>query len=278
VSSIGNVARQAGLPTVKPRTVMDRLTRVGFLCKGVVYLLIGALALLAALHEGGETTDQRGVVQRIAAESYGSVALIVIAGGLLAYALWRFLCALRDCEGEGSDARGIANRTGDFISGLIYSGIAVYALKLLAGRAPGTGDATRSWTARLLDLPAGPLLVIVLGVIVVGCGLFQMQHGLQEGFRKHLRLSEVSAKARVWALRAGKWGYATRGVILGVMGGALIMAGLDTNARRAKGLEATLDTIAAKSYGDVVLAFVAAGLICYGLYCMFEARYRSVPQ
>jgi hypothetical protein len=79
-------------------------------------------------------------------------------------------------------------------------------------------------------------------------------------------------------LRAGKWGYATRGVILGVMGGALIMAGLDTNPRNAKGLEATLDTIAGKSYGDLVLAFVAAGLICYGLYCMVEARYRSVPQ
>jgi hypothetical protein len=67
-------------------------------------------------------------------------------------------------------------------------------------------------------------------------------------------------------------------VILGVMGGALILAGLETNARKAKGLEATLDAIARTSYGDLLLAVVAAGLICYGLYCMVEARYRRVPQ
>jgi hypothetical protein len=112
MSAIGDIAEETGLSNVRPRTLMDRMTRIGFLCKGVVYLLVGVLALMAALHEGGETTDQRGVMHRVAEQPFGGLALAVIAMGLFAYALWRFLCAIRDCEREGSDASGIGKRAG----------------------------------------------------------------------------------------------------------------------------------------------------------------------
>ena len=91
---------------------LQKLTRIGFACKGVVYLLIGLLALKAAFHQGGETTDRQGAMQRIAAQPFGEYALVFLGVGLLAYAVWRLLCGVMDLEHEGDKPTGLAKRIG----------------------------------------------------------------------------------------------------------------------------------------------------------------------
>jgi hypothetical protein len=42
-----------------------------------------------------------------------------------------------------------------------------------------------------------------------------------------------------------------------------------------KGLDAVFRSVAA-SAGGWLLALLACGLLCYGLYCLIEARYRDL--
>jgi hypothetical protein len=257
---------------------LETLTRIGFACKGVVYFLVGVLALLAALGNGGETTDQRGVLRRIAEQPFGEFALVVIAVGLFAYSLWRFLSAIYDTEGEGRDKKGIAKRVGYAISGFIYAGVAYTALRLVLGdgSAAQGGNAPQAWTARLLNAPAGTLLVIAVGLGVIAFGIYQIRKGWKEKFMDKMRTRQMSATERDWCARAGKAGLAARGVVFGMAGMFLIVAGVRHNPGEARGLDGALDTLASQPFGPYLLGLVSIGLAGYGIYSVFAARYRTV--
>jgi Domain of Unknown Function (DUF1206) len=255
--------------------VLETLTRVGFACKGVVYLLIGLFAVLAAFQHGGETTDQRGVIQTIATQPFDEFSLAIIGIGLLAYASWRILSAIADTEGEGSDAKGKAKRTGYFMAGVVYAGIAMYAFRLLMGDSGGSADQTQTWTARLMEAPAGTYLVAAAGLILSAAGIAQIIHGWKQEFRRHLQLGDHGTAGH-WAIRAGQWGYIARGIVFGVIGALIVSAAIQHSPGRAKGLEGALDTLAAQPFGQWLLAFVGAGLTCYGIYSLIEAKYRRV--
>jgi hypothetical protein len=262
-------ARKAG-------SALLTFTRVGFASKGIVYLLIGLLALKTAFREGGETTDRDGAIQYIAGQPFGEVALVIIGVGLLAYAAWRILCGAMDLEHEGDRPTGLAKRLGYFASGALYASAGLFALKLLTGDGGRKGNGAAHWTARLMDAPAGTLLVILAGVGIVIFGLIQIRNGWKEKFRKHLQAGAMSSEPKRWAVRAGKWGYVARGMVFSTIGVFLISAATRHDPSRARGLEGALDALAAQPYGQWLLAFVAAGLACYGVYCFVEARYRRL--
>lgn len=256
--------------------MLEKLTRIGFGSKGIVYFIVGLLAALAAFGRGGQTTGKEGAITKLADQPFGEFALILIAAGLAAYAFWRLLCAVADTEGEGNSAKGLAKRVGYMVSALVYGGASWYSAKLLMGSATGKGHSAESLTADFMSAPAGPILVMLAGTAVIIAGIMQMREGWQERFRKHLRMAEMSRAEARTALRAGRLGYMARGVVFAIIGALLLTAGLQSDPRRAGGLEDALDTLAAQPYGQVLLAIVASGLICYGVYCGFEARYRRV--
>jgi hypothetical protein len=266
------------IDSVRHSNWLETLTRIGFACKGIVYFLVGVLALMAALGNGGETTDQRGVMGRIAEKPLGEFALGVIAAGLFAYALWRFLSAIYDTEGEGSDKKGIATRIGYTISGFIYSGFAYTALRLVMGdgSAAQGGNATQTWTARLLNAPGGTFVVIAVGVGVIAFGISQIRNGWKEKFMDKMRTRQMSATERDWCAHAGKAGYAARGVVFAIVGTFLVAAALRHNPGEVRGLEGALDTLSAQPFGPYLLGLVSLGLAGYGIYSMFAARYRTV--
>ena len=76
---------------------IERLARVGFAAKAVLYTMVGVLALQAALGNGGDTTGSQGALQKFVAQPFGAVALVVIAAGLFGYAAWRVTEAALDC-------------------------------------------------------------------------------------------------------------------------------------------------------------------------------------
>ena len=255
---------------------LTHLARLGFAAKGIVYLMIGALALLAAFGNGGQTTDQRGAIRAIAEKPFGEFALAIIGIGLIGYALWRFASAVFDTEGEGSDTKGMGKRAAYFASGIIHSAIAIYTLKMVAGSPGGGGDGTQTWTARALAAPAGEWLIAALGLAIIVGGIQQFREGMHETFMEKLRTQQMNANERDWARKSGKWGYAARGVVFIITGGFLMYAAWTSNPAQARGLEGVLDAIAAKPYGQWLLAAMAAGLICYGVFCFVAARYRRV--
>jgi hypothetical protein len=258
---------------------LGRLARVGFLSKGIVYVLMGALALMAALHKGGETTDPRGVIRRVANEPFGEVALIAIACGLVAYSTWRFIAAFSDTERRGSGAAGLGARAGHFFGGVAYSLIAVYAVKLLMGGSRAKeAEMTQTWTATLLSAPGGYLLVGLGGLALIAVGVGQIWIAIKERFTLFLRKELLSGEDRKWVIRAGKAGYIARGVVFALIGIFLILAAVRADPGEAQGIEGVLDAVAGQRYGQWMLGMVAAGLACFGLYTMVEARYRRIPQ
>jgi hypothetical protein len=253
----------------------EMLTRAGLAAKGVVYMLIGILALMAALGEGGETTNSKGAVSRIAEQPFGEFALFLIGIGLIGYAVWRIACAFLDREHEGSDAKGVGKRTYYFVSALIYISTAIFAFRLAMGdgASGGGGGSTQTWTARLMDQPMGVFLVVLIGGAIVAAGIGQILEGWREKFREHLRSLPAGHE---WVIRAGKWGYMARGVVFSIMGLFAIQAALQHNPGQVRGMEGALDSLARQPFGQILLALVAAGLACYGAYTLVESRYRTV--
>jgi hypothetical protein len=258
------------------------LGRFGYAAKGIVYIIIGALAIQVALGSGGQTTGPSGALDTIARQAYGQILLLAIAVGLFGYALWRFIQAWVDPEHEGSDAKGMVKRSGYTISGIVYGLLGVEAIRLVIGSsAGGSGDGggdqqAQDWTATLMAQPFGQWLVAIVGLILIGVGLYQGYRAYSAKFKQKLKLHEMSVTEQRWATRSGRLGFAARGVVYLMLGGFLIQAALTHNPEEAGGIGRALGELASQPYGPWLLGIVAAGLVAYGFFCFVLARYRRI--
>jgi Domain of Unknown Function (DUF1206) len=255
----------------------EPLVRLGYATKGAVYAVIGVLAVMMAVGAGGASTSSRGALQIIAEQPFGRVLVGVTALGLLGYALWRFVQAIRDPEGKGADAKGIIQRLGYGGSGIVHIGLMVVAARLALMRGGGGGDSQQAWTAKLMAQPFGQWLVGLVGAIVIGIGLYHFYQAYKATFMKEYKTGEMSATERRWAKRCGQFGLVARGVTFGIIGGFLITAAVQADASEAKGLAGALTTLAYQPYGPWLLGVVALGLIAYSVFCFSQARYRHLP-
>jgi hypothetical protein len=256
---------------------VERLARFGYAAKGVVYIVAGALAVMTAAGVGGELTDARGALRSIARQPFGRSMLAVVAVGLAAYVLWRWVQSITDADGKGRTLKGLALRAAYFASGTVYAGLALAAARIVFGADEPAGvSPTRSWTARLMGMPFGDWLVTLAGLSVIGFGLYQIYKGYRAKFAKRLKLPEIEDGARDWAVLAGRVGYAARGVVFAVIGLFLIRAAMYRDPGHAQGLDGALQALARQSFGPYLLGIVAAGLVAYGIFALVEARHRRI--
>lgn len=256
---------------------VERLARLGYVAKGIVYGLVGILAAKLAFGQGGEATGTQGAIREIGQGSFGNLALVLIAIGLLGYAAWRMVQGILDVEGKGSDAEGLVKRAGNVGSGLIHASLAYFAASVaLGGGGSAAGDSGRaqSMTAELLSHSWGVWLVGLVGLVTIGIGLYQFYLGYQARFTKHWKTGEMSPAQRTWGVRAGRFGLMARGVVFGLMGLFFLQAARQSDASEVKGLGGVLAEIAGQGYGTWLLAVVALGLVAYAIYCLVQARYR----
>ena len=268
--------QRAKSKTHQAKPWLERFARLGFLAKGAVYLTVGVLAAQAAFGSGGRTTDTQGAVQTISRQPFGQVLLVVLSLGLISYALWRFMqAALNPADREG--AKGVVARGAFIASGVIHVALAVTAVGLLLGSGGGGGGSTeQDITAQLLAVPFGRFLVGLVGLVVVGASIFQFVKAYRADFRDALKLGEMSAAEARWATRAGRMGYAARGVVFALIGVFFFQAAFQADASEARGLGGTLGTLEQQPYGPYLLGVVAVGLVLYGVYMGVEARYRNI--
>ena len=263
-------AREAG-PWV------ERLARLGYAAKGVVYLIIGGIAARAAFGSGEQVQGSQGALRAILEQPFGRFLLALVALGLAGYALWRFVQAALDPEADGPDGSGAAKRAGWAISGLIHAGLALAAARLVMGNGgSGGGDSTDRWTATLMRQPAGRWLVAAVGLGILAYGIYALYRAYAVKLDRRLDLSRMSPEARTWAVRSGRAGIAARGVVFAVMGFFLLRAAMNYDPSQARGLEGALQALQGSSYGPWILALVALGLVGYGIYQLVEARYRRI--
>lgn len=254
------------------------LARLGYAAKGVVYLIIGGLAIKLATGFGGSATDQQGALQAIHNEPLGKFLLIIVAIGLIGYALIKFVAALFDTDRAGKDAKGALTRVGDAVVGVIYAALALGAIQLATSgkAAKGSNASAQDWTATLLSHSLGVVLVVIIGLIVLAIAGFLFYRAYAADFRKQLNLTGLGARFSTWAILSGRLGYAALGVVEAIVGIFLIIAAVQHNASQAKGLSGALQVLIHQPFGPVLLAIVALGLIAYGIFSFVQARYRRM--
>ncbi|MDQ3368350.1 MAG: DUF1206 domain-containing protein [Myxococcota bacterium] len=258
---------------------IERLARVGFAAKGVLYLTVGALATSAALGSGGRTgADSRGAMNRLIEAPFGRPLLGIIAIGLLGYAVWRIVQAIKDPEHRGTDAKGIAMRIGFFVRGLIHLGLAGTAASLAlwqrGGGSGGGGDRAREGTAEALKLPGGVYLLYAIAAAFAGYGVYQLYKAAKSKLGKQLELGRLAHGTRRVVIGVSRFGIAARGIVFGTVGVLLYRAASQSSAKEAGGMGDSMRELA--SLGKWPFLVIALGLGAYGIYELINARYRRI--
>lgn len=257
-------------PSVRPW--VGRLVRLGYLAKGLIYLLIGVLAMRLALGVGGKLTDASGVLLTLLQQPFGRLMLAVIGVGIVAYAAYYLFEAIADLRHRGGGVRGWFHRSLTMIKAVVYGMIGVEALNIVFLGGGSGGDAEDN--ARLvMRFPLGELLIILIGIGVAVYGFTQLKMAWDGKADDDLDVPKVKREA-AWMLPLGRIGSAARSVILIVMGVTLFWSGLQDRPSNADGYGEILSTI--ESVNPWLLAAMGAGLACFGLFQLCHARFAKL--
>ena len=266
-------ARRGGEDVADSRA-FEWLARAGFISRGLIYGIIGILAIKLAVGSGGTTTNQQGALKTIAHQPFGKVLLTLVAIGLGGYALWRFVRAALGHGPEDTDSG--FDRVAALASGIVYAALCVIAVEILLGSGSSSSGNASKPTGGVLGWPAGTWLVGLAGAVLIGIGLYQGYKGISQDFLDDSKTEQMSPLVRTWITWNGIVGYLARMVVFALVGIFLIKAAIDYDPNKAVGLDGALAKIVHASYGPVLLGVVAAGLIAFGVYSLTDARYRRI--
>ena len=247
------------------------LARVGYAAKGVVYGLVGWIAIRAAMASGdpGGATD---ALASLTDERGGRVVLMLIALGLLGHVVWRAVQALLDPEYGRTDAKRIGARAFHALSAVIYASLALTAWQLSRGESAGDDDGHQVWIARLLEQPFGQWLVMLAGIGVIAYGLQQLVKAARADVNRRMDAGRLVDPH--WLTLVGRVGVAARGLVLLPIGWFVFVAGREFRAEEAVDTEAVLQMLGQ----GLLLGAVGVGLVAYGLHQIAKALYRRIER
>lgn len=257
--------------------MIERLARFGYVAKGFLYLIIGALAAGGALGTGGGTTDTRGAMGTVLVAPYGRALLAAMALGLLGHAVWRMTQGVFDPERRGSDVKAMLLRASFVGRGLVHAGLAYSAVRIATYRAPagGGGNAKADhWTARAIELPGGTWIVWIAALSFAGFGAYQVYRGAAAKLGEQLNTGAASAETGRWVIGVSRFGIAARGLVFMAIGLLFGRAAMQHDPNEAGGIAEALDALTALGRGP--FAAIAVGLMAYGGYQFVNARYRKI--
>ena len=261
-------AEQAGDRAVNSRPFRILVT-VGLITYGIVHILVGWIALQIAWGLGGGSGEasQQGALAELAQQPVGVVILWLTVLGLFAMTAWQAAEAAWGHRDRPEGFKRIRKRLASVGRALTYAAIALAAISALRGASQSGDQKQEGWTARLLGMPLGRILVALVGVVIIVLAVRQVIKGVKRKFTEDLS-GGVSAGVQ----RLGQIGYISKGVAMVVIGGLFGWAALTYDASKAGGLDDALRTINSAPLGSVLLTVVALGLVCFGVFCFFWAR------
>jgi uncharacterized membrane protein len=263
----GSARRAANSPPVRA------LARAGLVARGIIYVLIGWVAILVAVGQSSREADQEGALQLLAGKPYGMVSLWLLGIGFVGYALWRFSEAAFGVTAEGN---GAGPRLKSLLRGLVYAGVAYLTFQVISGAHSNEAAKQQDVTASVMHHAGGRWLVGIVGLIVVIAGVALIAQGIRRRFMRYLETSRMSPRARRIVEWLGVIGTVARGVVSALAGVLVIDAAVTYSPSKAGGVDKALLTLRDQPFGEFLLLLAAVGLIIFGLYGLCEARWRRV--
>lgn len=259
-------------------SIFESMARFGYGARGLIYFVMGLLAILLALGNGGKSTDQQGAIATIGGQPEGRILLWLILIGLICYSLWGLIRAVLNPLHKEHDTKGSAERVGYLFSAIAYALLVLptYALITGGGRPAlngAQGDQTQQYVAKLLALPGGKWLVGVVGILVILVGFFQVYQGIMPNFEGKIHLVKLTPAQVKGVKDLGRFGIIARGIIFTLIGIFLIVAAYTSNSKQAKGFDSALMTLIEQPFGPLLMGIVALGLMALGLYSVFVALF-----
>ena len=255
---------------------VERLARVGFLVKGLLYMVIGTLALQVAARAGGRVTGTRGALTTVLGQPFGHTLLLLATIGLFGYATWRILQGLFDTDGWGRDWRGLAMRASFVVRGLIHGALGLQAFRLYRGLS--TFSSERKVASEALQWPFGDWLVVLAGLGLIGFAVQQVYAAITCRLERNLNIEAMRREAGDWAVALSRFGVAARAVVFALLGWTIAVAGWSGDPSEVGTTESSLRTLGRQpgDLGTWLLGVTAAGLVAYGFYEIIHARYLRI--
>lgn len=254
---------------------LDHAIRAGLVAYGVVHLMIAWLALQLAFGQGGQgTANSTGAMHQLAQQPMGEVLIWLVTVGMFLLVLWRLLEAALGHRDEDGGKR-LRKRLTSLGKAILYGAVAVSALRVAMGAGSKSQGGSDSTTAKLMDLPAGVWIVAAVGLAIIAYGGNMIRRAWNDKFAEHLDAEGKSGDSGRAYLMFGKVGYNAKGLAIGIIGGLFVYAALTHDAQKSGGLDQALHTVLEQPFGQFLLAAVAVGIGCYGLFCFARARHLS---
>lgn len=249
---------------------MGWLARIGLTARGLVYLVIGGLAVLVGLG-GRANVDQRGALTEVLAQPYGSAMLWLLALGFAAYSLWRLSEAAFGATGQG---KKVGPRLRSLVRGVAYAGLAYTARSVQQGVSGTQAGKQGNLAGDVMQQPGGRWIVGIVGVIVVIVGLVLGREGWKTEFLRFFgALPARLRKAVVWL---GRTGTIARGVVFAISGLLVVVAAWTADPSKAGGIDEAFRTLLEQPFGTVLVVLLGVGLVLFGVYGLAEAAWRRV--
>ncbi len=268
---IRSAGRQAG-----HSSAMSVLARAGLAARGIMYGLIGIIAVQIALGSTHQQADRSGAVRLVAATPFGSVILWLLVIGFIGLTLWRLSEAAWGAPGTGGHKAGqrLVNLLKAVIYGFVTWGILKFALGL--GAPASSNKQSRDLTATAFKHSGGRIAVGIAGIIIVGIGLYLAYQAYRARFLRDMSMGSASPRTAAVVTWFGRVGGIARGAVFVTIGIFLVVAAVDAKPGQAKGIDSALVTLDHTPLGPWLLGAVALGLVIFGVFSCCEARWRRV--
>lgn len=255
---------------------MRFLGRAGFLARGLMYIVIGWIALLVAFRKTGQQADKTGALHELSGTPFGEVALWVLVIGFLGMTIWRLSEAAFGASGAGQPKA--TTRLASLAKAAVYAVVAWSVLEYAigVGSPPSSDQQSVDLTATVMRHPGGRIAVILIGLALIGGGLYLGYQSWRKRFLDDLLLGEMGTRTRQIVEWLGRVGGIARGVVFLTAGVFLVVAAAEAKPGQAKGIDSALRTLARTPGGPWLLVLVAIGLVMFGLFSCSEVRWRRV--
>jgi uncharacterized protein DUF1206 len=250
---------------------LDAAARAGLVAYGLVHVVIGWLALQLALGDPSESASANGAIRELAEQQLGLVLVWLVAVGMFLLMIWRLVVAAaghRDDEGFTRTRRRAVSAG----RAVVYGYISWAAASVATGSGSSNGG-TDSTTAKVMDLPAGQLLVGAVGVAIAGIGVALIRKAWTERFAKEMDRQGKSGPSGTLYIWLGKFGCVAKGIAFGIVGGLFVYAAGTHEPNESGGLDQALSEVLRQPLGPYLLGAIALGITAYGLFCFAQARY-----